>query len=126
MITRAVIALILLSLSSSVNAETASGSSTAECVTIKYRDTPVCLNTFTCAETPQSSFVRQICYDAPRSYMLIRLNETWYHYCAVDRASVDNLIHASSVGTYYNQNFRSQGPVHGPFDCRDRPVPDYR
>jgi hypothetical protein len=128
MIMRAVIALILFSLSSSVNAETVlgSGSGLADCVTIKYRDTQVCLNTFTCTETLQSSFVREICYDATKSYMLIKLNETWYHYCAVDRVSVDNLIHASSVGTYFNQNFRSQGPVHGPFDCRDRPVPDYR
>jgi hypothetical protein len=124
---RAVITLILFSLSSNANAETVSGSGSglAECVTIKYRDTPVCLKTFTCTETPQSSFVRQICYDATKSYMLIKLNETWYHYCAVDRSSVDNLIRASSVGTYYNQRFRSQGPVHGPFDCRDHPVPNY-
>jgi hypothetical protein len=101
------------------------GSASADCVTVKYRNTPVCLNSFTCTETPQSSFVRQICYDASKSYMLIRLNDTWYHYCAVDRGSVDNLIHANSVGTYYNQSFRSHGLVHGPFDCRDRPVPDY-
>jgi hypothetical protein len=99
--------------------------SLAECVVVKYRDTPVCLNTFACQETPQSSFVRKVCFDAAKSYMLIKLNDTWYHYCAVDRSSVDNLINAASVGTYYNQNFRSQGPVHGPFDCRDHPVPDY-
>jgi hypothetical protein len=97
----------------------------AECLTIKYRDTPVCLTTFACTETPQSSFVRAICYDAAKSYMLIKLNDTWYHYCGVDRASIDNLIYASSVGSYYNQNFRSHGSVHGPFDCRDRPVPEY-
>jgi|ERR1700720_573185 hypothetical protein len=81
---------------------TCNGSSlaySAECLAIKYRDTPVCLDTFECTETPQSSFVRQICYDAAKSYMLIKLNDTWYHYCAVDRTSVDNLIHASSVGT---------------------------
>ena len=59
-------------------AELTSWSASAECVTIKYRDTPVCLNTFACNETPQSSFVRQICYDAAKSYMLIKLNETWY------------------------------------------------
>jgi hypothetical protein len=127
MITRAVIALMLFSLASTANAETllGSGSGLTECVTIKYRDTPVCLNTFTCTETPQSSFVRQICYDAVKSYMLIKLNESWYHYCSVDRVSVDNLIHANSLGSYYNQSFRSHGPVHGPFDCRDHPVPDY-
>jgi hypothetical protein len=98
----------------------------AECITVKYRDTPVCLNTFACTETPQSSFVREVCFDAAKSYMLIKLNETWYHYCAVDRASVENLIKAPSVGAYYNQNFRSHGLVHGPFDCRDHPVPDYQ
>lgn len=97
----------------------------AECVTIKYRDTPVCLNTFACTETPQSSYVREVCFDAAKSYMLIKLNDTWYHHCAVDRASVENLIQAPSVGTYYDQNFRSNGPMHRPFDCRDHPVPEY-
>jgi len=97
----------------------------AECVTIKYRDTRVCLNTFTCTDTPQSSFVRTVCYDTAKSYMLIKLNDTWYHYCAVDAASIGKLVHASSVGTQYNQFFRSHDGVHGPFDCRDHPVPSY-
>src|ERR1700730_14412253 len=77
-----------------------SSPASADCVTVKYRDTPVCLNTFACTETPQSSFVRTICYDAAKSYMLIKLNDTWYHYCAVDSTSVGNLVHAPSVGTY--------------------------
>lgn len=98
----------------------------SQCVTIKYRDTPVCLDTFACTETPQSSFVREICYDAAKSYMLIKLNETWYHYCAVDQAAVENLTHASSVGRYYNSNFRSHGAARGPFDCRDHAPPDYQ
>jgi hypothetical protein len=97
----------------------------AECVAIKYRDTPVCLDSFSCTETPQSSFVRMICYDAAKSYMLIKLNDTWYHYCAVEPASVASLLRASSVGTQYNEQFRSHGAVHGPFDCRDHPVPNY-
>jgi KTSC domain len=96
----------------------------AECVTVKYRDTPVCLDTFECTETPQSGFVREVCFDAAKSYMLIKLNDTWYHYCSVDRASVDHLLKGPSVGRNYNQDFRSHGPVHGPFDCRDHPAPD--
>jgi KTSC domain len=127
MVSRAIIGLFLFSLTSSANAETAlrSGSALAECITIKYRDTPVCLNTFTCTETPQSSFVREICYDATKSYMLVKLNETWYHYCSVDPASVDNLVHAASVGSYFNNNLRSRGQIHGPFDCRDHAPPSY-
>ncbi len=35
-----------------------------ECVTVKYRDTTVCLDHFVCTDTPQSSFVRRVCYDA--------------------------------------------------------------
>jgi hypothetical protein len=41
-------------------------------------------------DAPQSSFVRKVCFDATKSYMLIKLNDTWYHYCTVDRASFDN------------------------------------
>jgi hypothetical protein len=91
----------------------------SECVAIKYRDTPVCLDTFKCVETPQSSFVRKVCFDAAQSYLVIKLNDVWYHYCAVDRVSFENLTTASSIGSYYNQNFRSHGTIHGPFDCRD-------
>ena len=64
----------------------------APCVTVKYRDRLICLDAFVCNVAPQSSFVRDICYDATQSYMLIRLNETWYHLCAVDHPSVDNLM----------------------------------
>jgi hypothetical protein len=98
----------------------------AECVTVKYRDGQVCLDTFKCSETSRSSFVRAICYDASKAYMLINLNGTWYHYCSVDGASVSKLVNAESIGRYYNQYFRSRGSVHGPFDCRDHPVPQYQ
>ena len=103
----------------------ASAPALAECVTVKYRDKSVCLDTFNCTKTPQSSFVREVCFDATKSYMLIKLNDTWYHYCAVDRASVADLLKGPSVGHNYNESFRSRGPVHGPFDCRDHLVPDY-
>jgi hypothetical protein len=109
----------------------ASAPAFAECVTVKYRGAPVCLDTFECTKIPQSSFVREVCYDAAKSYMLIKLNETWYHYCSVDRASVTDLIKGApvdnkpSVGCNYNEKFRSHGAVYGPFDCRDHPVPAY-
>jgi len=98
----------------------------AECVTVKYRETPVCIDKFACVDTPRSSFVRSVCYDEVKSYMLIKLRDTWYHYCSVDAASVKNLVSADSVGRYYNGHFRSRGATHGPFDCRDHPVPSYQ
>ena len=92
----------------------------AECLMVKYRDTPVCLDSFTCSDTPQSSFVRRVCYDAAKAYMLIQLKVTWYHYCAIDQTTVSALLSAPSVGSYYNKNIRA-----GRFDCREHPVPAY-
>lgn len=75
----------------------------AECVTVKYRstphyrDTPVFLDTFDCSKTPQGGDVREVCFDAKNSYMLINLNETWYHYCSVDPASDDNFLKAQPI-----------------------------
>ena len=74
--------------------------------------------------TPNSSFVRQVCYDPPKRFMAIKLKETWYPYCEVDAASVQALLSATSIGAHYNQYFRSKmDGTHGPFDCRDhRPL----
>ena len=49
-------------------AATLSQPALAMCVTVKYRDTPVSLETFECVETPQSSFVSIVCYDFVKSY----------------------------------------------------------
>ena len=66
------------------------------------------------------------CYDAPKHFMVIKIKETWYPYCAIDGATVQALITAASVGTFYNQVIRSRPDgSHGPFDCRDHPIPIY-
>lgn len=98
----------------------------AESVCVKYGPCPLDLASFSCADTPRSSFVRRICYEEPKRFMVIKLKDTWYPYCAVDAASVKSLIEASSIGRHYNETFRSRSGVHGPFDCRDHPLPAYR
>ena len=109
----------------------------ADCVTVRYRgspnyrdppeirDAPVCRDRFECTKTPQGGDVREVCYDKRKSYMLINLKQTWYHYCSVDPASHTGLLTAQSIYEYYLDHFRSHGPVHGPFDCRDHSVPNY-
>ena len=52
--------------------------------------------------------------------MLIQLNAVWYHYCAIDAATVDALLSADSIGNFYNQNIGA-----GAFDCRIHPAPEY-
>jgi hypothetical protein len=94
----------------------------AETVYVKYRGL-VDLKPFTCTDT-MSSFVNRICYDKAKSYMLILLNSTWYHYCEIDDRTVAALIGAESVGRFYNANIRGSGKD-GPFDCRTHKVPTY-
>jgi hypothetical protein len=89
----------------------------AETVDVKYRG-PVDLKPLACADT-QSSFVNRVCYDSANSYMLIQLQQTWYHYCSIDNGMVEALKSATSVGRYYNSNIK------GRFDCRTKPVPAY-
>ena len=53
---------------------------TAEVVCVKYGPCPLDVSTFTCTDTPRSSFIRRVCYDAQKSFMVIKLKETWYPY----------------------------------------------
>jgi hypothetical protein len=95
-------------------------------ICVKYGPCPLDVSAFTCTDTPQSSFVRRVCYDAVKSFMVIKLKETWYPYCAIDAAMVQALITADSVGSFYNAKIRSgRDGTHGPFDCRDHPLPNY-
>ena len=97
----------------------------AQCLAVKHRDSAVCLGTFTCVELPQSGAVLEACYDGDKSYMLIKLSDGWHQYCGVDRTSADSLIHSPSIETYYNQNFRSHGPLPGSFSCKNHLAPAY-
>jgi hypothetical protein len=80
----------------------------AEPICVKYGPCPLDVSSFTCTDTPRSSFVRRVCYDEPRSFMVIKLREPWYPYCGIDAATVQKLITAKSIGTFYNQAIRSR------------------
>lgn len=105
---RSIVILILI-LSSPVKAET---------VDVKYRG-PIDLKSFTCTTIYSSSLVQRVCYDEIHSYMLINLNGTWYHYCAIDKRTIESLLNATSKGQYYNSMIK------GAFDCRINPIPQY-
>lgn len=90
----------------------------AETVDVKYRG-PVSLDTFDCAPIKASSLVKRLCYDEARAYLIVDLDGTYYHYCAVDPATVEAWRSAPSLGRYYNASIKG-----GAFDCRDHGVPD--
>jgi hypothetical protein len=95
----------------------------AEMVNVKYRGS-VDLKPFTCADTPQSSFIQRVCYDKTQSYMLINLRGTYYHYCELPPATFDAFMGAPSMGEFYNQNIKGSGSD-GPYDCRTHKIPQY-
>lgn len=85
----------------------------------KHRDTPVPLDTFKCQSIERSSFIKRICFDATNSYMIVLLNETYYHYCRIDKPTVDAFTAANSMGRFFNASIK------GHFDCRAGYVPVY-
>lgn len=88
----------------------ASFPSAAEVVNVKYRGS-VDLASFQCA-TPSSSFVHRICYQASTCYVVLRLQNTYYHYCRVPESVIRNWLSAPSVGQFF------KGSIKGRYDCR--------
>jgi hypothetical protein len=78
------------------------------------------LQQFTCTDIPTSKFLRRVCYDEGKAYLLVELQDTWLHYCGVNQAVVSSFISATSVASFYNSKIRS-----GPFNCRGKDVPSY-
>jgi KTSC domain len=87
-------------------------------VEVKYRGR-VSLAPFDCNQTSGSSFIQEVCYDQKKSYMLMNLGGSWYHYCAIGPGTVSDLLKASSMGQFYNEQIK------GSFDCRTNPPPQY-
>lgn len=95
----------------------------AETVEVKYRG-PVDLAKFECTGELDGSLVKRVCYNTEHSYMLIRLKQTWYHYCEIDQGTVSALLAAGSKGSFYRENVKDDA-TGGKFGCRDKPVPEF-
>ena len=90
-------------------------SAQAEIVYVKYQG-PVSLDEFSCSN-PSSSFVHRICYRSERQYLVVLLNQTYYHYCRIPSAVVQQWLAASSKGRFYGANIK------GSYDCRQGGIP---
>lgn len=98
--------MVLFGMSLPVNAET---------VFVKYRG-PVDLKGFDCSFT-SSSFVHRICYNDESQYIVVLLNQTYYHYCRVPQSVVNQWLDSDSKGRFFNTD------VKGKYDCRLGGVP---
>lgn len=97
------------------------GSAFAEIIYVKYRTTPIDISSehFKELKLKSSSVVNRIVFDKGNRYLLVQLNQTFYHYCGVPEHIVDTWQHATSLGTFYNVNIK------GNYDCRESVVPEY-
>src|SRR5262249_51548595 len=60
------------------------------------------LDLFKCESITRSTFIRRVCYMEAKRYMIIQLNDTYYHYCNIGSETVTSLLSAPSMGQYYN------------------------
>ena len=66
-----------------------------------------------------SSLVKGMYYDQEHSYLLVRLRNSWYHYCGIPQKEVRNWQSSQSLGSYYHSYIK------GRYDCRTSFVPRY-
>jgi len=90
-------------------------------VKVKYREDLVDIAhpRFEYLDTSRSSFVRGAWYDEDNIYMVIKLKETYYHYCGMPKNIWSSFKMADSFGTFYNIYIK------GHYDCRINYVPEY-
>lgn len=93
-------------------------SAAAETVKVKYQGY-VDISNFECPSLRPSSFVNRICFDEARSYAVVLLRDTYYHYCQIGSSTIADWRSSDSLGRYYNRNIKD-----GEFNCRDHGVPD--
>lgn len=94
----------------------ACSSAYTETVYVKYQG-KVDLSTFQC-NTPKSSFVHRICYQSQTQYVVVLLEDTYYHFCRVPSQLVNQWRNAQSKGRFYNQYLK------GRYDCRLGGIPN--
>lgn len=71
-------------------------------ITVKYRATPVDVSNghFQEFALKPSSLVQEIFYDLGNEYLLVRLKQTFSHYCGIPKAAVREWVAASSLGRH--------------------------
>ena len=92
----------------------------SETVYVKYRGSvDVDNGNFSHLQLKSSSLIKDMYYDKNNKYLLVRLKNTYYHYCSILSSVVTHWRQSPSLGRYYNHNIK------GNYDCRVNPIPSY-
>src|SRR2546423_12557464 len=106
-----------------------SGSSAiAEQACIKYHKC-ISLDAFKCDTITRSSAVHRVCYSQAHRYLVLwykRRNgepSEPYHFCELGPDVYHEFLTAPSMGRFQRDRITGTKNQHGPFDCRDHPIP---
>lgn len=91
-------------------------------VYVKYRESGsinVNDSVFEYQDTSNSSFVGGAWYDQSQEYMIIKLQDTYYHYCDLPQSEWNSFKKADSFGSFYNSQIK------GNYSCQYKEVPSY-
>lgn len=94
---------------------------TAETISVEYRSSPVEISNgnFKDYNLKESSVIKRLLYDQSESYLIVKLNDIYYHYCAVPAILVTDWVKADSLGKFYHSHVKNR------FDCRIVLPPNY-
>ena len=64
------------------------------------------LDSFDCTQIARSSFIRSVCHERSSATTVVQLNTTWYQYCGIPHATIQDWLSAPSMGRFYNRHIK--------------------
>jgi KTSC domain len=58
---------------------------------------------FACTDTPRSTVVQRVCYDAARRHLLVNVGGAYSEYCRLPAETFEAFVVAPSMGQFYRQ-----------------------
>src|SRR5215510_1196349 len=86
---------------------------TTETVSVRGRG-EIELASFACTDTPRSTVVQRVCYDAPQHHLLVSVGGA-YSYCRLPAAMFEAFLSAPSMGQFFRDTIAA-----AQFACGDR------
>jgi 4-aminobutyrate aminotransferase-like enzyme len=80
---------------------------TTETVEVRGRGV-IDLASFACTDTPRSTIVQRVCYDAARSHLLVNVGGVYSEYCRLPAPTFEALVVAASMGQFFRQRIAAQ------------------
>ena len=91
----------------------------AETVSVQHGE-EIDLAPFQCTDLPQESRLDRVCYDGASKYLLVRMDQTYRHYCGMEAGTVTRFLAFPSIDHFFETVIEDQ------FGCRPENIPKYQ